>query len=89
MRETNPFAQAEKLCNNLFKKHGLHFEMKHRKDPDYGVVYKIYDIPFEGRAKMISSGIGPGQAMEYLAYYYKGPHADKVQNAYNEFRCSC
>lgn len=89
MRATNPFEQAEKLCNNLFKKHGLHFEMRHIKNRDYGVVYKIYEIPYEGRAKMISSGIGPGQALEYLAHYYQGPNADKVQNVFNEFRCSC
>lgn len=85
---TNPYGSAEKLCNNLFKEYGLHFEMRHRYDPNFGVEYKIYEIPFEGRAKMISSGIGPGPAMEYLAYHYTGPKADKVKMVYQRFRNS-
>jgi len=85
---TNPYAKAEQLCNDLFKKNGLHFEMRHVKDRDYGVVYKIYDIPFEGRAKALCSGMGPGPALEYLAAYYTGPNADKVKMVYQQFRNS-
>lgn len=80
------YKDVVKFTNELFKKYGLHYEMRMVKDTDYGQICKIYSIPFKGRAKAVSSGLLPGQALEYFAYYYNGADKDKVQAVYTEFR---
>lgn len=82
------YKQVINQINQLFQKYGLHYEMREVRDKAYGTICKIYYIPFEGRAKAVSSGMGPAPCLEYFVYHFEGTDSAKVQALFYEFRNS-
>lgn len=75
--------------NRLFKKYSLQYEMREVKDKDYGTVCKIYFLPYKGRARCVSTGMGPGPALQYFTQYFYGPEKSQVQFVYRDFCNLC
>ena len=74
------YKQQMKKANQIFKDMGLQFEMRAIKDKDNHIKYKLYQLPCEGRAKVLYKGLTPGQVLEQIASY-QGPDRDKLKAA--------
>ena len=84
----NPFTQVylndEKMCNNLFVKNRIFFEMRHKRNSD-GIEYRIYELPPDsGRATLLAKDINPMYVMERFLATYNGYARNNIIHVYNE-----